>query len=325
VAEAAGVTGYAPCPHDIAAREMDAGMRKGAHLLFLGAPDYPEPLAALTDPPPVLWARGHGEVATMPAVAIVGSRNASSLGARMARKLAEGLGHHGFAVVSGLARGIDTTAHGGALKSGTIAVMAGGVDVISPPENVMLAAAIADQGLLLSEQPIGLQPLARHFPRRNRLIAGLSRAVIVVEAAEGSGSLITAHDALEQGREVMAVPGHPLDARAEGCNRLIREGARLVRGVEDVLEALAGEIVVPRPRRTPPPGKCGPTRPSAPAPLDTLALHRQILDRLGAAPVAEDQLLRDLALPAASVAPALLFLELDGRVQRQSGGMLAKV
>lgn len=317
LARAAGVADYAPCPTDDAHREIEAGRRKGARLLFLGAEEYPAALAALPDPPPLLWARGRDSVLAQPAVALVGTRNASSLGARMARKLAEGLGHHGFTVVSGLARGIDTVAHGGALKTGTIAVMAGGVDVVYPPENELLAAAIADQGLLVSEQPIGLQPQARHFPRRNRLIAGLSSAVVVVEAAEGSGSLITARDALDQGREVMAVPGHPMDARAAGCNALIREGARLVRSVADVLDGLEASLPRAEPEAPPRP------RRRAALPPDALTLHRLILDRLGPSPVAEDQLLRDLGLPHGTVAPAILFLELDGRVRRQPGGMLA--
>ncbi|MCW1934442.1 DNA-processing protein DprA [Pararhodobacter zhoushanensis] len=320
IARAAGIDDYTAHPLDAAQAELDQGQRKGARLLFLGAPDYPLPLAALTDPPPVLWARGRGAVLGRPAVAIVGARNASSLGGRMARKLAEGLGYHGFVVVSGLARGIDTTAHGGALKTGTIAVMAGGVDVIYPAENEMLAASIADQGLLVSEQPIGLSPQARHFPRRNRLIAGLSRAVIVVEAAEGSGSLITARDALDQGRELLAVPGHPMDPRAAGCNLLIRDGATLVRDTADVLAALEGSLE----RDPPTPAPQTRTGPPAHTWPDTLTLHRLILDRLGPSPVAEDQLLRDLDLPAQAVAPALLFLELDGRVQRQPGGMLAR-
>ena len=326
IARAAGIDAYTPFPADAARQEIDTGRRRGARLLFLGAPEYPAALAALGDPPPVLWVRGRGAVLDRPAVALVGTRNASSLGARMARKLAEGLGWHGFTVVSGLARGIDTTAHGGSLKTGTVAVLAGGVDVIYPPENDTLAAAIADQGLLLSEQPMGLQPQARHFPRRNRIIAGLSRAVVVVEAAEGSGSLITARDALDQGREVMAVPGHPMDARAAGCNALIREGARLVRSVEDVIDALGASLsATPQPAPAPrtPSAAPSPQAPSQTRP-DTLTLHRMILDRLGAAPVAEDQLLRDLGLPAAAIAPALLFLELDGRVQRQPGGMLAR-
>src|SRR5690554_3913706 len=199
LAHASGVADYAPCTIDAALREYQTGRRAGARLLCLGAVDYPPALAAIADAPPVLWAIGQGATLAQPAIALVGARNASSLGQRTARKLAEGLGHHGFAIVSGLARGIDTVAHGAALKTGTIAVMAGGVDHIYPAENAALAGAIADQGMRLSEQPIGMPPQARHFPRRNRIIAGLALATVVVEAAEGSGSLITARDALEQG------------------------------------------------------------------------------------------------------------------------------
>jgi len=168
----------------------------------------------------------------------VGARNASSLGLRMARRLAEGLGAAGQVVVSGLARGIDAAAHEAALATGTVAVMAGGVDVIYPEENADLAAQIAAKGCLVAEHPPGLQPQTRHFPLRNRIISGLSRAVVVVEAAARSGSLITARDAADQGREVLAVPGHPFDARAAGCNMLLRDGATLVRHVGDVTEAL---------------------------------------------------------------------------------------
>ncbi|HHX88466.1 MAG TPA: DNA-protecting protein DprA [Paracoccus sp.] len=322
LAHASGVAAYSPCAPDTALREYQAGLRAGARLLCLGAADYPPALAAIADAPPVLWAIGQGATLAQPAIALVGARNASSLGQRTARKLAEGLGHYGFTIVSGLARGIDTVAHGAALKTGTIAVMAGGVDHIYPAENAALAAAIADQGMRLSEQPMGLPPQARHFPRRNRIIAGLALATVVVEAAEGSGSLITARDALEQGREVLAVPGHPLDARAAGCNALIREGARLVRDTGDVLEAVAPALTakpVPAPATPAPP--IPQLRPRAP---DTLTLHRLILDHLGPSPLAEDQLVRDLALPTATIAPALLFLELDGRVQRQPGGLLAR-
>lgn len=328
LARAAGVTDYQICPADVAQQELDAGRKRGAQLLCLGAPDYPAALAAIDAPPPVLWVRGRVDTLNRPATALVGARNASSLGLRMARKLAEGLGHHGVVVSSGLARGIDTAAHGAALKTGTIAVMAGGVDVIYPDENAPLAASIADQGVLISEQPIGSKPTARHFPRRNRLISGLSLGVAVVEAAQGSGSLITAKDALDQGREVFAVPGHPLDARAAGCNGLIRDGATLVRGLDDLLSALTP--LCSRPARTTAPviaSKQPAKHPkgSSSPPLampDTLTLHRKILEHLGPAPLAEDQLLRDLDLPSATVAPALLFLELDGRVLRQPGGLL---
>ncbi len=334
IARASGVDSYAPCPADLALREYHAGLKAGARLLCLGAPDYPQALAAIADAPPVLWAMGRGCVLAQPCIAVVGARNASSLGQRTARKLSEGLGHNGFTVVSGLARGIDTVAHGAALKTGTIAVMAGGVDHVYPSENAALAATIADQGMRISEQPMGMPPQARHFPRRNRIIAGLALATIVVEAAEGSGSLITARDALEQGREVLAVPGHPLDARAAGCNALIRDGARLIRNTADVLEAVALALTAPAGPSaegdTAPAPRVAVNRPAVQPPRpgnrlpDTLTLHRLILDHLGPSPLAEDQLIRDLALPAATVAPALLFLELDGRVQRQPGGLLAR-
>jgi DNA processing protein len=339
IAAAAGLDDYAPCPDDIARRELQNGRKLGAVPLFLGMPDYPALLATCTDAPPVLWALGHLPALTRPALAVVGARNASSLGLRMARKLAEALGTKGFVVVSGLARGIDAAAHGAALRSGTIAIMAGGVDHIYPTENAALGAALCETGLRLSEHPPGVSPQPRHFPQRNRIIAGLSRAVIVVEAAEGSGSLITARDALDQGREVLAVPGHPLDPRAAGCNALIRQGARLVRDIEDVIEALdpcapdpaACDGAGPRPvnpsARTAPNPPAAAAAPAAAATRlpDTLTLHRMILDRLGPSPTAEDQLIRDLALPGHVIAPALLFLELDGRVHRQPGGLLARL
>lgn len=341
VARASGVADYAPCPPDAARREWDRGVHLGATALFLGSPTYPPYLAALSDPPPVIWALGRTPnlgLLHRPAVALVGARNASSLGLRMARALAGGLGAAGYVIVSGLARGIDTESHGASLATGTVAVMAGGVDMVYPPENASLAAAIADQGLRLSEQPIGLEPQARHFPRRNRLIAGLAQGVVVVEAAEGSGSLITAQDALDQGREVLAVPGHPMDPRAAGGNALIRDGAQLVRDAADVIAALsdAGAALPRRPVRIPPrpvprplaiapaTPRAAPKAPPDAAPADPVRLHGLILDALSAAPLAEDQLLRDLALPAAQAAPALLFLELAGRIRRDPGGLLRR-
>jgi DNA processing protein len=239
VARAAGVERYAPCSESVAAAEWQAARLARAQPLAIGDPAYPALLAELPDAPPVLWTLGDPALLQRPLVAVVGARNASSLGTRMARRLAAGLGEAGFAVVSGLARGIDTAAHLAALEHGTLAVMAGGVDVIYPAENAVLGQEIVEKGLRLSEQPMGLAPQARHFPARNRIISGLARAVIVVEAAGKSGSLITARGALDQGREVLAVPGHPLDARAAGCNMLIRDGATLIRSVEDVVEALS--------------------------------------------------------------------------------------
>jgi DNA processing protein len=255
----------------------------------------------------------------------VGARNASSLGLRMARRLAETLGQAGQVVVSGLARGIDAEAHLAALSSGTVAVLAGGVDVLYPPENADLAARIAAEGCLVSEQPMGCQPQARHFPQRNRIISGLARAVVVVEAAARSGSLITARDALDQGREVLAVPGHPFDARAAGCNQLIRDGATLVRGAQDVLEAIGAPSQArqsePDPAPLDLPGPAPQRRPLR----DMAALHGAILARLGPSPLAEDQLIRDLDQPAATVTSGLVTLELEGRIQRQPGGLLARI
>lgn len=287
----------------------------------------------MPDPPPLLWARGDMALLARPLVALVGARNASSLGLRMARRLAETLGEAGQVVVSGLARGIDAESHRAALGSGTIAVMAGGVDVASPEDNAPLLAQIAAQGCVISEQPPGLEPQARHFPLRNRIIAGLSRAVVVVEAAARSGSLITAKEALDLGREVMAVPGHPFDARAAGCNLLIRDGAVLVRGMADVLAALGTpDTRSPAPAKDevdPSPAARAPALDSAlqapRRPLSDIArLHRQILDRLGPSPTAEDQLIRDLDLPAHLVAPELLTLELEGQIQRAPGGLLSR-
>ena len=238
IARAAGVRDYAACPEGVALAEYRAGLAQGARLVLRGERAYPRLLGDLPDAPPVLWALGDLSLLDRPMLALVGARNASSLGLRMTRALATGLGEAGVVVVSGLARGVDTAAHQAALPLGTVAVMAGGVDHIYPPENAALAAEIAEKGLRLSEHPIGLEPQARHFPARNRIVSGLCHAAIVVEAAERSGSLITARIGAEQGRDVLVVPGHPMDPRAAGCNLLIRDGATLVRSTEDVLEAL---------------------------------------------------------------------------------------
>lgn len=324
IARAAGVEEYAVCPEPVALAELRAGRAFGAKLLLWGTPDYPQTLMQVPDAPPVIWARGNLALLHQPMVAMVGARNASSLGVRMARRLAEGLGQGGQVVVSGLARGIDTAAHEAALETGTVAVMAGGIDVTYPEENAELARQIAAKGCLLSEQPMGLQPQTRHFPLRNRIISGLSRAVVVVEAAARSGSLITARDAADQGREVLAVPGHPFDARAAGCNNLIRDGATLVRHAADVAEALGltkpALPDLPRVAAQPLPGPEAPRRSFG----DLAAVHGQILARLGPSPLAEDQLIRDLALPPSVLTPALVSLELDGRIARAPGGLLSR-
>ncbi len=350
VAQAAGVENYTPCPPGVVQAELRAARGLGAELICVGQATYPAALYDLPDPPPVLWARGDIALLQRPAIALVGARNASSLGTRMSRALALGCGAAGFVVVSGLARGIDAAAHSAALPHGTIAVMAGGLDVIYPPEHQNLAQQIATQGLIVSEQPMGMAPKAGHFPRRNRLISGLAQAVVVVEAAARSGSLLTARMALDQGREVLAVPGHPFDARAAGSNMLLRDGARLVRNADDIIEALPPQPALPHPANTtqgaqlptqhatPPaplstaaaPAQNGPNPGQTPPPAaarslrETNALHQQILQRLGPSPLAEDQLIRDLALPVQTVAPALTTLELDGQISRQPGGLLAR-
>ncbi|QRF65593.1 DNA-processing protein DprA [Ponticoccus alexandrii] len=325
VARAAGVDGYSLCPEGVVLAEMKAARMAGARMICRGDGAYPPPLAALPDAPPLLWAIGSPDVLSRPMVAVVGARNASSLGVRMARSLAGDLGAAGYVVVSGLARGIDAAAHGAALASGTVAVLAGGVDVVYPPENARLSDEIvAKGGLRLSEQPMRIQPVVRHFPVRNRIISGMTSGVVVVEAAAKSGSLITARNALDQGREVMAVPGHPLDGRAGGCNILIRDGAKLVRSAEDIIEQLppspepSGQGALPLEAPPEPPKDRRTLQQAA-------ALHQQILDRLGPSPVSEDQLIRDLGSAAKAVSPALTDLELEGRVQRQPGGMLALV
>jgi len=326
VARAAGVQNYEVCPEGVVHAELRAGKAAGARLIMHGTADYPKPLAELDDAPPFLWVLGNVDLLNQPTVSMVGARNASSLGTRMAKALAKGLGEAGYIVVSGLARGIDAAAHLAALPTGTIAVQAGGIDVMYPAENTQLAHDIAKSGLRVSEQPMGLQPMARHFPSRNRIIAGLSRATIVVEAAAKSGSLITARDALDQGRDVLAVPGHPFDARAAGCNMLIRDGAGLVRNTADVIEALGKECLPASPSPQPE-LNLAPVEKQATSQRtlrETAALHMQILSRLGPSPIAEDQLIRDLKAAPAKVAPALIDLELEGQVLRQPGGLVSR-
>jgi DNA processing protein len=320
VAKSAGVSSYEICSEGVVLAELKAGKAAGAQLVVHGSPAYPSSLYDIADAPPLMWVLGQTALLQKPMIALVGARNASSLGTRMAKRLAEDLTKAGFAVVSGLARGIDAAAHHGALAGGTIAVMAGGVDTIYPAENTQLAQDIAKRGVRVSEMPMGLQPQARHFPMRNRIISGLARAVVVVEAAGKSGSLITARNALDQGRDVFAVPGHPFDARAWGCNVLIRDGATLVRSAEDIIDAVT-PAAAPSPAPTldlPEPA------PQAKSLRDIAALHTEILSRLSAAPIAEDQLLRDIKVTATDVAPVLIDLELDGKITRHAGGLLAR-
>ncbi|MBH1991714.1 MAG: DNA-protecting protein DprA [Sphingomonadaceae bacterium] len=295
-------------------REIAASRALGARYLLMGDPDYPALLDQMDGAPPALIVRGDADLATRQCVAMVGARNASAAACRFARTLAQDLGQRGAVVVSGLARGIDTEAHRGSIDSGTIGVIACGIDIIFPPENKDLQAQVAERGLLVTEHPPGTQPLARHFPARNRIIAGLAMGTVVVEAAPKSGSLITARLAGEAGREVMAVPGSPLDPRAQGCNQLIREGAILIQNAADVLEAVG--TLDPRMVRQGSLDFAG-----QPVSADVAAQERvAVVALLGHAPVPVDELVRLSGLSPAVVQTVLLELELAERLDRLAGG-----
>ncbi|WP_313807993.1 DNA-processing protein DprA [Sphingobium sp.] len=298
-------------------REIARSRDAGARYLLMGDKDYPFLLDHMEGAPPALIVRGDVTLASRECVAMVGARNASAAACRFARTLAQDLGQRGAVVVSGLARGIDTAAHQGSLGSGTIAVIACGIDIAFPPENEALQAQIASEGLLVTEHPPGMQPLARQFPARNRIIAGLSRGTVVVEAAPKSGSLITARLAGEAGREVMAVPGSPLDPRAQGCNQLIREGAVLVQNAADVIEAIG--VIDPRMVRQGRSDFAG-----EPASSDVAGREREaIIALLGPAPVPVDEVVRLSGLGPAVVQTVLLELELAARLERHAGGKVS--
>ena len=307
------------CARAAAERELKALAALGGQLVARGEPAYPPALAAIADPPPVLSLRGRADLLGTDSVAVVGARNASAGGLHLAERLAADLGAAGLVVVSGMARGIDARAHAGALATGTVAVMGGGADVVYPKENRALFERLLEQGAVVSEAPLGTVPMGRHFPRRNRIIAGLCRAVVVVEGAARSGSLITARLALEQGREVLAVPGSPLDPRSRGPNRLIRQGAALVESADDVLDALAadGRRVRDGPRQEWP----GDAASGAPEDDEAPASAREaVMALLGSSPVPADLLVRQSRLTPAMVATILLELELAGRLERHPGG-----
>ncbi len=305
------------CPGAKADDELAAIEAAGARLVAHGEPDYPDLLGAIEDAPPVITLIGHAPLLARRMIAVVGARNASANGRRFASRIAAELGEADFVVVSGLARGIDAAAHQGALESGTVAVVAGGVEVVYPEENAELRAEIAGRGVIVAEQPVGTEPQSRHFPRRNRLISGLSMGVLIVEAAPRSGSLITARMALEQGREVFAVPGSPLDPRARGTNNLIRQGAVLTESVEDILAALEGQMRPPLSEPANGPFAGAPARPANES--DVARAREIILESLGPTPIAVDELVRQCQLSPALVATVLLELELAGRLDRHPG------
>ncbi|CAH1649158.1 DNA-protecting protein DprA [Hyphomicrobiales bacterium] len=347
------------CPAAEAEREIEGLRRLGARLIALGEAEYPIPLQAIDSAPPLIAVRGRVEVLQKPAVALVGSRNASAAGLKFTGRLARELGEADFIVVSGLARGIDTAAHQASLETGTVAVLAGGLDEIYPPQNLPLAESIVERGAIVSEMPLGWVARARDFPRRNRLVSGLSLGTVVVEAARRSGSLITARFANEQGRLVFAVPGSPLDPRAEGGNHLIREGATLCADASHVIEALAplrrqepgawlewsalreasGQPVseamwdeLELPEVLPAPGfarhnddELQLPAESAQAPAGLSPLRRVVLELLGPTPVGLDDLVRASGHGARDVNRMLVELELEGEVRRHPGGALSRL
>jgi DNA processing protein len=294
------------------AREEETLAKAGGRFLVFGDPAYPAALAALPDAPPVLSAIGDLGLLGRATLAVVGAREASLAACRLAGELAGALGAAGFVVASGLARGIDAAAHQAALTTGTVAVLAGGIDQVYPPQNAGLHAAIAADGLLLSESPWGAPPVARAFPRRNRIVSGLSKGVVVIEAAARSGSLITAHRAAEQGRDVFVVPGSPADPRYAGSNSLIRDGAILTRDIKDIL----GVIEAPR---------SGPQVPVKPREKSAHPEASTVVAALGSVPTLVDELVRRCQVSAAAVAEVLLALELEGRLERHRGNRVSLI
>jgi DNA processing protein len=352
LARKAGRAPLRPCPPAKAEAELARLATLGARLVVIGDADYPAALAAIEDAPLAITLRGRRELLDQPQIALVGARNASANGRKIATDMARDLAATGIVVVSGLARGIDSAAHLGALQAldlgkenpaaagagGTIAVIAGGIDVLYPPENGALFERIGTDGLVIAELPPGSEPLARHFPRRNRIISGLSAAVVVIEAALKSGSLITARLALEQGRDVMAVPGSPLDARCRGTNHLIREGALLVEEAAQVLEAI-GPGLQPLSRRpaTPQPASADisvrPSQATATAPQaientdesEEEQARRAVLSQLGPSPVGVDELRRQCQCSGPVLGMVLLELDLAGRLERHPGNRVSLI
>lgn len=311
-------------PEGAARREIDRVAKLGGRYLGIGRGLYPPLLAESDNAPPLLTAIGDLQLLDRPSVAMVGARNASAAACRFARGLAHDLGREGVVVVSGLARGIDAAAHEGALASGTIGVIAGGLDIFYPPENEPLQRAVAEKGLVLAEMPPGTEPRARHFPYRNRIIAGLAPATLVVEAAPRSGSLITARLAAEMGREVLAVPGSPLDPRAQGCNGLIRDGATLVQNAAEVMEAIRPGLGGVRSGRDlfshveTVPGLAGMTGAEPDG-----AERARVEELLGPAAVPVDEIVRLSGLDPGAVQLVLLELDLAGKLDRHAGGKVS--
>ncbi|MEL6873483.1 MAG: DNA-processing protein DprA, partial [Pseudomonadota bacterium] len=330
-------SGRASSAADSAFEELEAAERCGATPLFTIEPGYPPLLANLDHPPPMVYVMGRTVILQREAVAIVGSRDASAAGLTLARRFAADLSQAGFVVVSGLARGVDAAAHQAALATGTVAVIANGPGSVYPPEHKTLHAAIAETGAVVTEQPPGFRPRGKDFPRRNRIISGLSRGTLVIEAAERSGTLVTARLAAEQNREVFAVPGNPLDPRAAGTNGLIKRGAIPVTEVADIVDAL-GPITGAAPvavRPSAPEAELPlqnsdavpvDTAPSAPVDLDIAdATRRTVIDALGPAPIPVDELVRATGLSPRDVQVVLIELSLAGRITHHGAQLVSKI
>ncbi len=315
------------CNKGLAEQELETAHRIGARPIFTIEPGYPHRLAAIDAPPPMLYIKGNAKLLQEPSVAIVGARQSSAAGTKLSRMFAKRLGEAGLVIVSGLARGIDGAAHEAALETGTVAVLAGGLDIIYPPEHEDLHNRIAEAGCLVSEMSCGFKPRAQDFPRRNRLISGITLGVLVVEAARRSGTLVTARFAGEQGREVFAVPGHPLDPRAEGTNQLLKTGASLVTEPDDILEALQPMTGLKERAFNEPITPAAEPQLATPTPPPTLSDKDRdtVINALGPAPIDINEILRTTDLPVAATRAILMELDLAGRIEHHSPGLVSLV
>ena len=314
-----GLTAF---PADLAEKELAQIEKFGAKLIARNEPEYPALLAQVEDAPPLLTVLGHTALLPKPALGVVGARNASLTGRKIAEDFSRKVATAGFVIVSGLARGIDTSAHTASLDTGTVAVIAGGIDVIYPKENEKLYQQIAERGAIIAESPFGTEPLAKHFPRRNRLISGLSLGTLVVEAAMKSGSLITARTALEQNREVFAVPGSPLDPRAEGTNQLIKDGAHMALSADDIISELKSLRLKPVNDAAGDSWKSGAGL-SEDMPEANEALYVRVLEILSHTPVQIDEVIRASGASAGEILTVMLELELAGRIERHPGNKVS--
>jgi len=321
LAKSGGARRFKICSLGDAEAEIEQITAVGATLVARGESDYPPLLARIEDAPPLIFVLGHSHLLRKKAIGIVGTRNASLNGHRIASSFAATFGEAGYLVSSGMARGIDGSAHEGAMDTGTVAVLAGGVDVVYPKENQKLYERIVETGVVISEMPVGTVPQARHFPRRNRIISGAARAIVVIEAAKRSGSLITARMAAEQNREVFAVPGSPLDPRAKGTNELIRQGAHLAESPEEVIQILNEQFMSPL--SEPEPFEIKQQNKRQPDPDEINSARREVKNILNTSPVSVDEIIRQCHMSPAVVSTILLEIELAGRLERHPGNQVS--